>query len=207
MFAKCVCRMQPQIRGGKKKKLRRNESLRTALLARVTRWNDGEYTELWAEGKTAYSDSKSRPPRDATEAGNIRRAKECAQDARYGKAISALLSLGTAPVTTKSMMEMKAKHPEAKTPTLPVGPAPPPLSFEEEVVRKKVESFPTGSAAGASGTRPQFLKDMLACPNKALGEEALTTTLPKLRANHLVSVAQALTASLLHISRVHHSWP
>ena len=49
MFAKCVCRMQPQIRGGRKKKLKRNESLRTALLARVSRWNDGEYGELWVQ--------------------------------------------------------------------------------------------------------------------------------------------------------------
>jgi hypothetical protein len=173
MFYKCVCRMQPQIRGGKKKRLKRSESLRTALLARVARWDRGEYAELWAEACTAYSDAKSRPPRDSTEAGNIQRARECAQDARYGKAVAALLSLGTAPVSRKSVLEMKAKHPEAESPELPDGPPPAPLQFDEETVRKKVDSFPAGSAAGASGTRPQFFKDMLACPNKSVGDDAL----------------------------------
>jgi hypothetical protein len=52
-------------------------------------------------------------------------------------------------------------------------------------VRKKVEGFPTGSAAGASGTRPQFFKDILCCPNKAVGDEALGS-LTKLT-NHMVA--------------------
>ena len=165
---------------------KRNESLRTALLSRVSRWLRGEHSALWAEACAAYAASnKERPARESSDAGNIKRAKECAQDARYGKAVAALLSLGTASVTPKSVAEMKSKHPEAKPPTLPVGPAPAPLRFGEETVFKKVESFPTGSAAGASGTRPQFLKDMLACPNHSLGEEALQA-LTKLT-NHLVA--------------------
>jgi len=53
------------------------------------------------------------------------------------------------------------------------------------VIKEKVESFPTGSAAGASGLRPQFLQDMLACPNKKVGEDALKA-LTKLT-NHLVA--------------------
>ena len=39
-------------------------------------------------------------------ANNIRRATERAQDARYGKAVSSLLSLGTCPVTEDSLKEM-----------------------------------------------------------------------------------------------------
>jgi hypothetical protein len=42
LFPKCVLRIQPEIRGGKKKKLRRNESLRAGLLERLKRWNGGK---------------------------------------------------------------------------------------------------------------------------------------------------------------------
>ena len=54
MFAKCVLRQQPEIRGGKKKKLRRNETLCAALLERVKRWNDGKVDELWSEARKLY---------------------------------------------------------------------------------------------------------------------------------------------------------
>ena len=43
----------------------------------------------------------------------------------------------------------------------------------------------TGSAAGASGTRPQFLKDILSCSNKAVAGSALAT-LTRLT-NHMVA--------------------
>ena len=54
MFAKCVLRQQPEIRGGKKKKLRRNETLCVALLDRVRRWNEGKIDELWSEACKLY---------------------------------------------------------------------------------------------------------------------------------------------------------
>lgn len=185
MFSKTVLRMQPSVRGGKKKKLKRNESLKKALLDRVSRWNKGEFSELWLESNKAYAGKVDRPNSESSLSGNIKRAKQCAQDARYGKAVAALLSLGTAEVNEESVEEMKSKHPEAATPGIPDGPAPAPLQFEEELVLKKVESFPTGSAAGASGTRPQFLKDMMACPNGSAGAAALKA-LTKLT-NHLVA--------------------
>ena len=55
MFPKCVLRLQPDIRGGKKKKLKRNESMRTGLLERLRRWNDGEVDVLWTEACKLYS--------------------------------------------------------------------------------------------------------------------------------------------------------
>ena len=116
---------------------------------------------------------------------NIRRATECAQDARYGKAVAALLSLGTCAVTEDSIKEMKSKHPGALPPKLPSGVSPEPLRFDEDLVRQKVEGFPTGSAAGASGTRPQFFKDILCCPNKAVGDQVLGS-LTRLT-NHMVA--------------------
>ena len=154
--------------------MRRNESLRAGLLESLKRWNDGEVDVLWAEACKLYA-SGARQVATSLVASNIRRATECAQDA-YGKAVSSLLSLGTCPVTEETLKEMKSKHPEALPPTLPVGGLlPEAVRFDTDLVRKKVDGFPAGSAAGASGTRPQFLKDILACPNKAAGADALTS--------------------------------
>ena len=184
LFGKCVLRQQPEIRGGKKKRLKRNETLRTGLLERLARWNEGKVDVLWAEACKLYPGGE-RPSLPHSLASNIRRATECAQDARYGKAVAALLSLGTCPVTEETLKEMKAKHPEAVLPVVASGPSPDPVRFDVDLVRKKVEGFPTGSAAGASGTRPQFLKDILACPNKAVGDDALSS-LTRLT-NHMVA--------------------
>ena len=85
----------------------------------------------------------------------------------------------------ETLKEMKAKHPEASPPKLPSGEVPPPVRFDVELVRRKVEGFPAGSAAGASGTRPQFLKDILACPNRAVGDAALSTLTAL--TNHMVA--------------------
>ena len=174
------------MRGGKKKKLKRNESLRIALLERLVRWNEGKVDVLWAEACKLYV-GRSEKASGSLAAANIRRATECAQDARYGKAVAALLSLGTSAISEESIREMRLKHPIATPPKPPhfVGPAPDPIRFDPGLVRKKVEGFPTGSAAGASATRPQFLKDIISCPNTAVGEAALAA-LTKLT-NHMAA--------------------
>jgi hypothetical protein len=184
LFAKCVLRQQPEIRGGKKKRVKRNETLRTGLLDRLKRWNEGQVDALWAEARKLYC-SGGRVLKAHSMASNIRRATECAEDARYGKAVAALLSLGTCAVDENSIKEMKSKHPEAWPPSLPSDSSPEPVRFDEALVLKKVEGFPTGSAAGASGTRPQFLKDILSCTNKAVCGEVLGS-LTRLT-NHMVA--------------------
>ena len=141
-----------------------------ALLDRVKRWNEGKFDELWSEAHKLYPGG-DRPSKPSSLASNIRRATECAQDARYGKAVAALLSLGTCPMNADTLKEMQSKHQAVR--------------FDVDLVRKKVEGFPTGSAAGASGTRPQFLKDILSCSNKAVGDAALST-LTRLT-NHMVA--------------------
>jgi hypothetical protein len=141
--------------------------------------------DLWEEARKLFLARDSQQAVAGSLAANIRRATECAQDARYGKAVAALLSLGTAPVSEASVAEMKLKHPEALPPTLPVGEVPDAVQFDELLVRKKLEGFPTGSAAGASATRPQFLKDIISCPNKLVGDAALTA-LTRLT-NHMVA--------------------
>jgi hypothetical protein len=116
------------------------------------------------------------------------------------QAVSSLLSLGMCPVTEETLKEMKAKHPEALPPALPVGTLPDAVRFDSDLVRKKVDGFPAGSAAGASGTRPQFLKDILACPNKVAGADAMTS-LTNLT-NHMVAglapVSWLLSSQVLH---------
>ena len=133
LFAKCVVRQQPQVRGGKRKKVKRNETLCAALLDRLKRWNEGKVDELWAEALALYPGGE-RPSRAASLASNIRRATECAQDARYGKTVSALLSLATCPMDEDTLKEMRSKHPEAALPKLPSGVAPDAVRFD--VVRR-----------------------------------------------------------------------
>ena len=61
------------------------------------------------------------------------------------------------------------KHLEADLPTLPSGSVPEAVRFEVDLVRKKVEDSLTGSAAGASGTRPSFSRTFCHAPTKPLG--------------------------------------
>ena len=86
-----MLRQQPEIRGGKKKKLKRNETLRAGLMERLVRWKSDKVDELWSEARTLYPGG-DMPDRTHSMASNIRRATECAQDGRYGKAVAALLS-------------------------------------------------------------------------------------------------------------------
>jgi len=130
LFPKCVLRLQPEIRGGKKKKLKRNETLRTGLLERLKRWNEGQVNVLWAEARKLFSGGE-RQAVTVSLANNIRRATECAQDARYGKAVASLLSLGLCPTNDENLEAMKSKHPEAALPVLPSGPLPDAVSFDE----------------------------------------------------------------------------
>src|SRR5690242_2675632 len=99
-------------------------------------------------------------------ASNIRRATECAQDARYGKAVAALLSLGTCAVTEDSIKEMKSKHPEASLPKLPSGTSPEPIRFDDDLVRKKVEGFPTVQQLEHLERGRSFLRTFFVVPTR-----------------------------------------
>ena len=102
-------------------------------MERLKRWNDGEVDVLWAEACKLYA-SGARQVATSLLASNIR--------ARYGKAVSSLLSLGTCPVTEETLKEMKSEHPEVLPPTLPVGGLlPEAVRFDTDLVRKKVDGF------------------------------------------------------------------
>ena len=70
MFPKCVLRTQPSIRGGRKKKLKRNEQLKSAIVDRVKRWEAGEQDKLWAESLKLFVSQGSRDLGDSM-AANI----------------------------------------------------------------------------------------------------------------------------------------
>ena len=134
--------------------------------SRLNKWLDDDIAGLWAD---AVSGSRSLSKRAGHAGGslrnnNIRRAKQAAQDRRYGKAIQALTSGGVAPPSPEVCEEMLKKHPQAAPPTLPTGPVPPPATLSESVVWKGVNSFPKGSAAGPSGLRPSHLREAVRCP-------------------------------------------
>ena len=85
--------------------------------------------------------------------------------------MAALLSLGTSPLTEETLKEMKGKHPAAELPTVPSGPTPTAVRFDAEVVRKKVDGFPAGSAAGASGTRLSSSRTFYRAPTRLWGRQ------------------------------------
>ena len=77
IFGKCVLRQQPEIRGGKKKKLKR-KTLRAGLMERLVRWNSGKVDELWSEARTLYPGgdmpdrTQSMPPNVLKMVGMVR---------------------------------------------------------------------------------------------------------------------------------------
>ena len=118
----------------------------TLVTSRIDRWRAGDVASLWSEAvagghslsKRAQSSSGSQRSR------NIRRAKLAVQDGQYSKAIKALTSNGMATLSAEVLEEMLEKHPQVPPPTLPSGPAPPPLILSESVVKRGVRSFSNG---------------------------------------------------------------
>ena len=70
-------------------------------------------------------------------------------------------------------MRIIIKHPQSVPPPLPSGPAPPPYTVSESVVRKGVKSFPNGSAPGPSGLRPSHLREAVRCPSPDQANQVL----------------------------------
>jgi hypothetical protein len=183
MFAKTVLRWVNLGRGGNKGRNNRNHKFTSAIRARLDRWNRGEYQSLWDEAfEERRSTVQAATPPSTTER-NIRRAiKEC-ENGRLSKAVAALVSCGIAPHTAETYAEMLAKHPvaaQAPRPNVTARALEEKLAssgfdgIEEKTVRKKVFSFQPGSAAGASGFRPQYLKDILSTPLSSVNRRALT---------------------------------
>ena len=105
---------------------------------------------------------------------NIRRARVRAEDGQLSKAVAALTSKGLATPSDATVAAMLSLHPNADPPTPPnfSEGMPRPFHHSFETVIEAAKNFPKGSAAGASGFRPQVFRDVVTCPNKSFATRA-----------------------------------
>ena len=142
------------------------------MKSRIRRWQAGDFSELWDEtlaeaNKHSRKKKKThkKPPLETLRKANARRARRAVEDGQYRKAIQSLSSGGLANVTSEVLEEMLAKHPKAPPPTIPPDPTPHPPTISEQEVLKALKSFPSASAPGPSGLRPNHLKEAIFCPS------------------------------------------
>jgi hypothetical protein len=168
MFSKCVLRVPPRSRGGrraKKSRLARRQKLQATIAQRLSRWNSGDLTGLWHEAVAGAAKSHAATEVTDLARANIRRAIRIAEDGRYAKALATLVSHGFSNPNEKSIAAMMARHPSDDPPAVPSAPASAPIQFTADEVCERALSFPHGSAPGASGFRPQYLADLLQGPS------------------------------------------
>ena len=154
---KSVLRMQT--RGGAS---RRRGEAETKLLCR--RWLEGQRDCLWAQGKENKDPKKARDAEEV-EVAALERASSLVAQEQLRKACASLIGAPPAIPTRQVIAEMERKHPPAGKPvdwaalrTVHAAAAHQP---DGEKMTKAIKSFPKGSAGGASGLRPQHLKDAL----------------------------------------------
>jgi hypothetical protein len=160
MFAKTCL---PQLPGGRAK-LRRNIAARSV---RVERWTEGERLTLWQDAPRRKDPTRADHRRAPDDSREFQKRLDVA--ARYaslgmpGKAISRLTSEGLAPNTpeVERLMRSKFPAPPAHQATSELPPAPPSDEITEELVIQAVRKFKRGAGAGPSGTRPDFLKQLV----------------------------------------------
>ena len=156
MFSKACL---PRLPGGKAK-ANRNRNL---VLNKLARWRGGERQALWDEipGRR----KRTEEPQSAEQ--KLKKSKEnCiayAQQGMPGKAIDRLMGASLAPDTPEVLAKMKSKfvEPPASQATSQRPPAPEANELSQEAVAKAIASFAKGLAAGPSGTRPDFLKQIV----------------------------------------------
>ena len=125
-------------------------------------------------------------PAISTMAANIRRAKAAVSEGRFSAAVRSLTSTGHAADSEETVAKLRTLHPSHALPAVPQGPDPEPLVFDAETVLHCISTFPSGSAGGCMGLRPQHLKEVTShTPVSAHAREALS---------QLIRVANLLVA-------------
>ena len=202
LFPKAVLRWRPLPRGGKSHRSARATSLQRAIVDRLHRWSIGDYATLWEEAVTDSRSLQSRPISASTSHLDraIRRAILLAEEGSYSRALASLLSHGIAPVNPDTEGMLRRIHPPASPPVLPADGdlEEEPLQVKKELVAEQARSFPSGSASGASGFRPQHLKDLLSAPNQTFAEQfqdGLTSVVNAMLAGDIPSEMADLVAS------------
>ena len=152
-----------------------------SVRSRIRKWREGKISELWEEAVAQDNKFNAHLSRrnlsdqslDSLRHSNVSRARRAVKDGQYRKALQSLTSAGLAQPSQPVVDEMRAKHPPSCLPTLPSGPAPPPVRFSEDEVAKALKSFPNGSAPGPSGLRSNHLKEAVFCPSPDRASRAL----------------------------------
>ena len=149
IFAKVTLR--PPSQGTHKNQQLPHVVIRNRLMA----WKNGRISDLWYE---AFPPTKARSIETHPLPDHRRRALGLCQEGRYGKAVQALASLGTAsPDDPKALKEIIDHHPVSKLPdTRSIHPSH--LSVVCEQVKAVILRFPKGSG---SQLRAQHLFDAI----------------------------------------------
>eukprot|EP00971_Amphidinium_carterae_P035318 695432-Amphidinium_carterae.1 len=149
-------------RGGKKHK--RHHEIETRQ--RCRRWLEGERSSLWGVHRLRRKTNSIRESADPF-LQRLERVQALVKEGLYQKAAAALHPGSVAEMSDQLLVEMKAKHPDARSEdegaraTLRSIHHTAALQAKMEDTLNAVQSFPKGSSAGPSGFRPQHIKDAL----------------------------------------------
>ena len=163
MFAKTVLLVLP---GGRAKE-KRNDNI---LANRIARWAEGERSTLWREAmKISKADkppaAQKRKHRTEDEELEAKRQQvvDLARRGLPGKAVRHASSQGLAPDTraTEATMRSKFVTPPVAQASSRRMPAPEANEITEDAVVRAIRSFDAGVAAGPSGQRPDFFKQLI----------------------------------------------
>ena len=170
-------------RGGKKGRAKADRACRD----RMNQWLKGDREAMWDDPRRKLTEAEPRQEEGIEEEEEEvlkgtkpeekhQRAAELARDGMLGRACAALISAPPVKVTPRVIEEMRRKHPAARPEDalqaeglrkVSGGAA---TKIGDEAMRTAVHSFPKGSGPGASGLRPQHIKDAL---TPAWGDEIL----------------------------------
>jgi hypothetical protein len=138
---------------------------------RCQKWRNGQWREVLNETllqleeptnlrRKRFECSEVLSKEEAQRLYNKHRCVKLAALGRYGDAIKALTSTGVAEITPAVIDDLLAKHPQIPPVNLPQA-AQPPISLiaTPKQVADALSSFKNGSSPGASGLRPEHLKE------------------------------------------------
>ena len=147
----------------------------TLIFQRLKRWStDNDVFDLWKEALSdcshptlkknqgpSTSDGTPAEGADSLAASNAVRALRWAREGRYGNAIRALESLGTAAFSVDlAWAELLKRHPSNNLPSFDDD-IPSSLTTDNQDVVQALRGFPCGSSPGGSGLRAQHLLDAI----------------------------------------------
>jgi hypothetical protein len=158
MLPKCV--LSFSVRGGKGKR-RKSDNL---VKEKCRAWLEGSRSSLWSRQRRQERKA-FKGPEDVSQWQE--RAVDFVKESLFQKACSMLVSKPPVEVTPEVVLEMRAKHPVARESdsidlrTFRRVHSSVVMEADEEEVCRAIKSFKKGSGGGASGLRPQHIKDAL----------------------------------------------